>query len=109
MPQLSILQTPPSACLPPIPIKHAIALDPWLEPVPSPAKHEGGHPSYPPLLVANSPGFTIWNGHFERLARLVHDARGWLVTVMNGSRTFFSFVTAYLEYRPLHEGYWEWG
>ena len=86
MGQLSILQSDTPASLPPIPIKRAIALDPWLEPLPKPASSHRGHAGFPPLLVANSPGFSVWSGHFERLARLVQDAKGWLVTVMNGSR-----------------------
>lgn len=42
----------------------------------------------PPLLVLNSPGFTIWTTHFQRLVKLVQGAKGNLITVMKGNREY---------------------
>jgi platelet-activating factor acetylhydrolase len=42
----------------------------------------------PPVLVLNSPGFTIWTSHFSRLVKMAKAAKGsiTLITVMNGNR-----------------------
>jgi platelet-activating factor acetylhydrolase len=63
----------------PIPFTRAVALDPWLEPLPTPGPAPfhvesavKGRPSDPPkLLVINSEGFTLWHGHFARLKKVV--------------------------------------
>ena len=64
---------------PPIPFTRAVALDPWLEPLPTPgptpfhiASSLKDQPVDPPkLLVINSESFTLWKSHFARLQALV--------------------------------------
>lgn len=80
---LSLLSRPPPTLamheLQPLPTKIAIALDPWLEPFSTPgpkpwhiessAEQHVGH--IPKLLVLNSEGFTLWDGHFQQLEEIV--------------------------------------
>ncbi|WWC90565.1 uncharacterized protein L201_005501 [Kwoniella dendrophila CBS 6074] len=91
---LHILQTPsPDAKnLPSLPIKQAIALDPWLEPIPLPSSSTKSHPSMPPILVINSIGFTEWSTHFNRLVGMIKDAQGSLVSIVGvGHQSFSDF------------------
>ncbi|KAI0082445.1 hypothetical protein K474DRAFT_1611459 [Panus rudis PR-1116 ss-1] len=85
--QLSILSQPPPRSGPykfeSICIGHAIALDPWLEPLPSPCPsplrvESSLAKSYSPpkLLVINSEGFTLWDDHFARLKHIVQSWQG---------------------------------
>jgi platelet-activating factor acetylhydrolase len=66
-----------------LPVTHAIALDPWIDPLPSPGPApytpESSMPSeessqVPELMVINSEGFTLWDEHYNRLAGVV---RSW--------------------------------
>lgn len=79
-PQFSVLSNPPPTLqarqFSAIPIVRAVALDPWLEPLPGPgpapyhveASLGGPTPRAPPqLLVLNSEYFTLWRDHFARL------------------------------------------
>jgi platelet-activating factor acetylhydrolase len=94
--KFSMLSTPsPSREYPPIPLNKAIALDPWLGPLPEPGPipydhfrrcsnssvsshemnaldHRRGL-SQPELLVINSEGFTFWNEHFVRLKSVMKE------------------------------------
>ncbi|WVQ95156.1 hypothetical protein IAU59_002250 [Kwoniella sp. CBS 9459] len=90
---LHILQTPsPDPLLPALPVKQAIALDPWLEPIPLPSSSTKAHPGMPPLLVINSVGFTEWSDHFRRLVGMVKEAEGWLMSVQGvGHQSFSDF------------------
>lgn len=95
--QFSVLSEPPptldGAPFAPIPFTRAVALDPWLEPLPrpGPTPHRvaaAGHATQeeqqqqepqqgrapPALLVLNSEGFTLWDTHFARLRDTV---RAW--------------------------------
>ena len=104
----------------PLPIARAVALDPWLEPLPGPgpAPHRvgrtlaAGAPHPPPaLLVLNSEFFTLWRDHFARLQGVVRawdaaapDAKAeaaaaaggrgaqhaWLVTLVRAKHVSFS-------------------
>lgn len=64
----------------PIPVARMIALDPWMEPLPSPGLHplqadaslNASPRPVPKLLLLNSEGFTLWENHFEELKKLVH-------------------------------------
>ncbi|WVO14537.1 hypothetical protein L204_102172 [Cryptococcus depauperatus] len=89
---LHLLQTPsPSpSVLTALPVTQAIALDPWLESLPTPSDVISP-PSHtlPPLLVINSPGFTEWREHWGRLVDLVK-GRGTLVTMMGIGHQGFS-------------------
>ncbi|WRT68617.1 uncharacterized protein IL334_005595 [Kwoniella shivajii] len=88
-----ILQTPsPDPLLPSLPVKQAIALDPWLEPIPLPSSSTKSHPDMPPLLVINSVGFTVWSDHFKRLLGMVKSAQGNLCTIIGvGHQSFSDF------------------
>jgi platelet-activating factor acetylhydrolase len=85
--QMHLLKTPPpdTPNLPPIPAKKCIALDPWLETLPVPAPPTPDSPDIP-LLVVNSPGFTAWKPHFERLLKQVGEANGTLLTLLGSER-----------------------
>jgi len=65
--------------LDPLPITHALVLDPWLEPLatPGPAPHvEATRDSRAPtILVINSEEFTLWKDHFDRLQDVVRTWR----------------------------------
>ncbi|KAJ7590934.1 platelet-activating factor acetylhydrolase, isoform II-domain-containing protein [Mycena floridula] len=95
---------PPSEHYPPIPISSCLALDPWLEPIPSPGpvpllistsafNSQAGsrRPSlatgalfdvtpnddgpHPRLLIVNSEQWTLWTSHFERLKEVTSSWR----------------------------------
>ena len=66
-------------------------LDPWLEPLPRPSPTAKTPPNSPPILVINSPGFTIWKGHFPRLVDIVRKMNGNLVTLMGSNRKWPAF------------------
>lgn len=72
----------------PMPIKKAIALDPWLEPIPVPTKKHDVRSDISPLLVINAPGFTVWSNHFRRLLGMVKEMDSSLMTVLGGNREF---------------------
>ncbi len=80
--QLSLLSEPvPSLeehAFTSIPVRNVIALDPWLEPLPSPGPSPrqvesslANSSATPRLLVMNSEGFTFWDEHFPRLQEIV--------------------------------------
>ncbi|KAK7695749.1 hypothetical protein QCA50_000386 [Cerrena zonata] len=79
---LSVLSQPPpyfsDKQFEPIAFKHALVLDPWMEPLPTPGpspwKVEASlqsSPHSPKLFVINSEGFTLWDDHFDRLKGVV--------------------------------------
>jgi platelet-activating factor acetylhydrolase len=83
-----------------------VALDPWIEPLPSPGPVPYLPPanaadtaqserisSRPQLLVINGEGFTLWNEHFERLQLIMQtwEPKGnRLLTVVRGRHYYFS-------------------
>jgi len=75
-------------------VKKTIALDPWLDPLPAPFASTHDPAPLPPILVINSPGFTIWDEHFARLLRKLDQTGGSLMTVLGASRmsTFHCFA-----------------
>ncbi|WVR09414.1 hypothetical protein IAU60_006481 [Kwoniella sp. DSM 27419] len=88
---LHILQTPsPDPALPSLPVKQAIALDPWVEPIPLPSSSTKAHPDMPPMLVINSVGFTEWSTHFKRLIGMIREAKGSLLTIHGVGHQAFS-------------------
>lgn len=88
---MHLLKTPPpeSPKLAPIPAVKCISLDPWLETLPIPAPPTPDSPDIP-LLVVNSPGFTTWKEHFERLVKQVKEGNGTLLTLLKSERASHS-------------------
>lgn len=84
----SLLQAAPPKLFARIPLSQAIALDPWVDPLPMPAPPTGSKEDKPdvPLLVINSEGFTLWRTHFRRVLGLVKDAGGSFVTIVGCDR-----------------------
>ncbi|KAH9844109.1 platelet-activating factor acetylhydrolase, isoform II-domain-containing protein [Rhodofomes roseus] len=82
---LSVLSNPPPAVpgtdreerLEALPLTHALVLDPWLEPLPSPGpapRVEATRDARAPqVLIINSEEFTLWRNHFARLLKVVHE------------------------------------
>ncbi|KAJ9113612.1 hypothetical protein QFC22_005920 [Naganishia vaughanmartiniae] len=76
-----------------LPVRKAVALDPWVDPLPMPApmKGEKDKPEVP-IFVINSSRFTLWSTHFNRLKRLINQSHGTLVTLLGaGHETFSDF------------------
>ncbi|CAL1701106.1 unnamed protein product [Somion occarium] len=113
---LSILSEPPptlyAAQFDPIPFNHALALDPWVDPLPSPGpspwqveeslRHS---PTPPELLVINSEDFTFWDEHFDRLKQIVETwnqsdnvAKATLLTILRCKHISFSDVELLLPF-----------
>ncbi|TFK49705.1 alpha/beta-hydrolase [Heliocybe sulcata] len=76
----------------PLPIRKALALDPWMGPFPSPGPHPlPSTTNRPPLLVLNSEGFTLWNSHFSSLQRAVDNFQpGRILTLVGAQHISFS-------------------
>jgi len=84
---LSVLSNPPPILpgtdreerLEALPLTHALVLDPWLEPLPTPGptpRVEATRDSRAPqVLIINSEEFTLWRDHFARLQKVVHEWR----------------------------------
>lgn len=70
-----------------IPIQRAIALDPWIEPLPEPKPPKQGEdrPEVP-LFIVNSEGFTLWKSHFQSVLKLAQKAKAALVSVVGCDR-----------------------
>ncbi|KAI0031674.1 platelet-activating factor acetylhydrolase [Vararia minispora EC-137] len=77
----SMISTPPpeGLTITPIPISHAVALDPWLDPLSeNPEPSTGTQPTnrnLPQLLVVTSERIALWPDHFARLLGIV---RNWI-------------------------------
>jgi platelet-activating factor acetylhydrolase len=86
--QLHLLQTPPpkDPVLAPIPVKRCIALDPWVDPLPIPAPSPEGSLPRVPVLCINSPGFSEWTTHFQRLLKMIKKVDGSFVSLLGASR-----------------------
>ncbi|THH12485.1 hypothetical protein EW146_g7650 [Bondarzewia mesenterica] len=71
-----------------LPISHALALDPWLEPIPSPGPQplSSARVRHPKMLVINSEGFTLWKEHFDRLQDIVRAWDGGRLLTFVGAR-----------------------
>ncbi|TFY75815.1 hypothetical protein EWM64_g8198 [Hericium alpestre] len=88
----SVLSNPPLESEPiiQIPVSHAIALDPWLEPLaypgPAPISADDTPASHTKLLVINAEGFTLWKDHYARLLEVVPAWRGSYVLTMIGAK-----------------------
>ncbi|KAF8341521.1 uncharacterized protein EI90DRAFT_1747341 [Cantharellus anzutake] len=67
----AVLRHPPPESFEPLPLKSVLALDPWVDPVPSPGPLPATAFERPPLAVINSEGFTLWKEHFKLLRDIV--------------------------------------
>lgn len=114
---LSILSNPPPTSpsgdgFNPLPITKAIAMDPWLEPFPTPGPtlpkpdSQSTFDNPPQLLIINSEGFTLWGEHFDRIEGL---AKTWgdgpkkactLLTLPTALHINFSDFPLFLPRRP---------
>jgi platelet-activating factor acetylhydrolase len=91
--QLHLLQTPPPGNMSRIPVKRCIALDPWVEPLPRPAPSTSGPLPRVPILCINSPGFTEWSTHFNRLLEMVKKVDGSFLSLLGASRMSPLYLT----------------
>lgn len=97
-PQFSLLSSPPSTIpntqqtYSPLPIRRALALDPWMEPLSSPGPQpKAPNDLAPELLVINSEAFTIWESHFASLQSAVRAfAPARLLTLARAQHIAFS-------------------
>lgn len=73
-----------------LPVSGAIALDPWIEPLPDAVPPKmGDEPTEErgvPLLIINSEGFTLWRDHFQKVLKIAQKAKGNLVSVIGCDR-----------------------
>ncbi|KAG7096762.1 hypothetical protein E1B28_004174 [Marasmius oreades] len=77
----SILSSKPPPGYPPLPCRHALIYDPWLDPFPTPGPIQEALPvecnpeqtnaDLPRMLVINSEPFTLWKDHFHQLQTAV--------------------------------------
>ncbi|RDB22670.1 Platelet-activating factor acetylhydrolase 2 [Hypsizygus marmoreus] len=89
---LSVLSSHPPSDYPSLPVTHALILDPWLEPLPTPGpvpilpttaapqsildentlelQYDKDH-QLPRMLVINSETFTLWKDHYTRLEDVI--------------------------------------
>jgi platelet-activating factor acetylhydrolase len=68
--QFTILRNPPPSSYAPLPVSHALLLDPWLDPVPSTTVKPYHKPQ---LAIINSEVATLMKDHFRRLRDTVVD------------------------------------
>ncbi|EJD48608.1 hypothetical protein AURDEDRAFT_183479 [Auricularia subglabra TFB-10046 SS5] len=89
---LSILSTQPPEGHAEIPFAHALALDPWFEPLSTPGPMPTSHRESVPLCVINSQGFTVWKSHLPLVEKLVEKwpARSAFFTLINCRHDTFS-------------------
>lgn len=86
--QLQVVQTSPldEDDIPPISIKGCIALDPRIELLADPAPSPRDATPRVPVLCINSPRFTDWKAHFERLGKMIEQSEGTLLTLSGTTR-----------------------
>lgn len=93
---LHVLSNPPPDGLPKLPVRSVLLLDPWLDPLPPVDDPRLADTSLPPALFVNSEGFTLWTGHFDRLAAIARQWGGgstpscWGTTVLRSEHQSFS-------------------
>lgn len=87
---LRVLQTEPPEGYKPLPIQHAVTLDPWLPPF----EHADAVPEntegYPPSLAINSQEYSEWDPHFAHVVDVSKKLGGTLVTVPGMTHESFS-------------------
>jgi platelet-activating factor acetylhydrolase len=122
------LSTSPPPNFAHLPIKHALVLDPWLEPLPTPGPFpiapdavsingslnqptpvsstdpdgmwSEPQADLPRILVINSERFTLWKDHFERLQDIIQrwDPDGQRIITLSQSSTALKHLTRCLNY-----------
>ena len=70
---LSLLSHDPPEGFEPLPVTHALFLDPWLEPFEKPGPIQASKNALVKKVVLNSEGFTLWKDHMAQLIELAED------------------------------------
>ncbi|KAH8830425.1 platelet-activating factor acetylhydrolase, isoform II-domain-containing protein [Flagelloscypha sp. PMI_526] len=93
----SLLASPPPSGYTTLDVSKVIALDPWIEPLPSPGPVPPAEHTFIPLLVLSSEPFTLWDEHYGWLKKLMrewHGPTGVLLTFAGSAHTDFSDYSA---------------
>lgn len=69
----SLLSHEPSEGFEPLPVTHALFLDPWLEPFEKPGPVQASKNAHVKKVVLHSEGFTLWRDHMARVAQVAKD------------------------------------
>lgn len=70
----SLLSHEPTEGFVPLPVTHALFLDPWLEPFEKPGPVQANKNAHVKKVILQSEGFTLWRDH---MAQLVEVAKDW--------------------------------
>lgn len=81
-----VLQTAPPEGYDVLPIKHAVSLDPWLEPFPFVDERPTTNTSYPPNLSINSQEYTEWEPHFSKVTAMCKEMEASFVSITGLTR-----------------------
>ena len=69
----SLLSHEPSEGFEPLPVTHALFLDPWLEPFEKPGPVQANNSAPVKKLILHSEGFTLWSEHMAQLTEVAKD------------------------------------
>lgn len=85
-----LLSNPPPAGCEPLPVTHALLLDPWIQPFPSSSPAPCATYRNVKMAIINSEQYTLWRTHFERLQRV---AKSWndtpIYTILQSTHMHF--------------------
>jgi platelet-activating factor acetylhydrolase len=70
---LSLLSHEPSEGFEPLPVTHALFLDPWLEPFEKSGPVQASRHAQAKKLFLHSEAFTLWTGHIAQLTQVAKD------------------------------------
>ncbi|KAF9779997.1 platelet-activating factor acetylhydrolase, isoform II-domain-containing protein [Thelephora terrestris] len=88
---LSFLSHEPTKGFEPLPVTHALFLDPWLEPFEKPGPAQASRNALVRKVVLNSEGFTLWKDH---MAQMIEVAKDWgnvsIYTIARATHQSFS-------------------
>ena len=69
----SLLSHEPMEGFAPLPVTHALFLDPWLEPFEKPGPIQASKNARVKKVVLHSEGFTLWRGHMTQMVEVAKD------------------------------------
>ena len=69
----SLLSHEPAEGFAPLPVTHALFLDPWLEPFEEPGPVQATENAHVKKVILHSEGFTLWRSHMARVVELSKD------------------------------------